>query len=79
MLEHGDQWIQWKRNPPTTSNMGGVWEHQIRSASSVLVALLKIHGTSLNYESLDPSHQNLYQMFRHSNVSNAITDNEIKG
>ena len=22
MLEHGGQWIQWKRNPPTASNMG---------------------------------------------------------
>ena len=24
VLEHGGQWIQWKRNPPTTSNMEGV-------------------------------------------------------
>ena len=23
MLEHGSQWIQWKRNPRTASNMGG--------------------------------------------------------
>ena len=52
MLEHGGQWIQWKRNPPAASNMGGVWEHQIRSAHSILVALLKIHVTSLNDESL---------------------------
>ena len=52
MLEHGGQWIQWKRNPPTASNMGGVWERQIRSAHAILVALLKIHGTSLNDESL---------------------------
>ena len=36
----------------TASNMGGVWEHQIRSAPSVMVALLKIHGASLNDESL---------------------------
>ena len=52
MLEHGGQWIQWKSNPPTTSNMGGGWECQTRTAHSILVALLKIHGASLNYESL---------------------------
>ena len=46
MLDHGGQWIQWKRNPPTASNIG-VWERQIRSARSILIALLKIHGTSL--------------------------------
>ena len=33
------------------SNMGGVWKHQIRSAHSIMVALLKIHGASLNDES----------------------------
>ena len=52
MLEHGGQWIQWKRNPPTARNMGGMWECQIRPTHSILVALLKIHGTSLNDESL---------------------------
>ena len=50
MLEHGGQWIQWKINPPTASNIGRVWERQIRSAPSISVALLKIHGTSLNDE-----------------------------
>ena len=35
--------------------MGGVCECQIRSARSILVALLKIHGTSLNDESLRTS------------------------
>ena len=44
MLEHGGQWIKWERNPLTASNIG-VWECQIRSAHSMLVALLKIHGT----------------------------------
>ena len=52
LLEHGSQGIQWKRNPPTASNMGWVWEHQIGFARSILVALLKIHGKSLNDESL---------------------------
>ena len=52
MLEHGGQQIQWKRNPSTASNMGGLWEHQTISARSILIALLKMHGTSLNDESL---------------------------
>ena len=52
MLEHGGQWIQWKRNPPTACTMGGVWERHIGSAGSILVALLKIHGTILNDKSL---------------------------
>ena len=51
MLEHDGQWIHWKRNPPTASNVRGVWEHQMRSACSILAALLKIHGASLNDES----------------------------
>ena len=51
LLEHSGQWIQWKRNPLTASNMGGVWKCQIRSARLIFVALLKIHGTSLNDES----------------------------
>ena len=25
-------WIKWKRNPPAASDIGGIWEHQIRSA-----------------------------------------------
>ena len=50
MLEHGGQWIKWKINPPTARNIGRVWERRIRSARSISVALLKIHGTSLNDE-----------------------------
>ena len=42
MLEHGSQWIQWKSNLPTASNMGGEWERQIRSTRPILVALQKI-------------------------------------
>ena len=66
---HG-QLIQWKRNPPTASNMEG-------SRRSILVELLKqvTNGTSLNDESLqtvfaeaefiqNPSYQNPYQMFK---------------
>ena len=50
MLEHGGQWIQWKRNLPTASNMIGVWEHQIKSACSILVALLKINKFQTKFE-----------------------------
>ena len=34
------------------SHMGGVWEHQIRSARTILEGLLKTHSHSLNDESL---------------------------
>ena len=40
------------KDPPTASNMGRVWERLIRSARSILVALLKVPGTILNDESL---------------------------
>ena len=44
--------INWKRTPPLASNMGGVWERQIRSARMILNSLLKTHGGSLTDESL---------------------------
>ena len=34
--EHGGEWINWKRNPPFASNMGGVWEQQIQGARMIL-------------------------------------------
>ena len=43
-------WIIWKRNPPSSSHMGGVWERQIRSVRSVLSALLKEHSSLLDDE-----------------------------
>ena len=37
----GSDWvIKWKRNPPAASHMGGIWECQIRSAGSILSALM---------------------------------------
>jgi Pao retrotransposon peptidase/Family of unknown function (DUF5641) len=42
--------IIWKRNPPTASHMGGVWERQIRSVRAVLSSLLKQHGHLLDDE-----------------------------
>ena len=50
--ENGGDWMVWKRNPPLASNMGGVWERQIRSARSILNSLLKTHGSNLTEESL---------------------------
>ena len=38
---------------PFASNMGGVWEKQIRSACSILNSLLKTHGSNLTEESLE--------------------------
>ena len=32
--------------------MGGIWEHQIRSARGILASLLQTHGHSLDEESL---------------------------
>ena len=51
LMELGGKWLIWKHNTPTASNIGGVWERQIRSARSILAALLKQHGESLNDES----------------------------
>ena len=44
-------WVQWKRNPPSASHMGGVWERQIRSVRSILTALMREHGRGLDDES----------------------------
>ena len=52
LQQHGGEWIWWKRNSPLASNMGGVWEHQIRTARNILNSLLKTHGASLTDESL---------------------------
>ena len=50
--ENGGDWMVWKRNPPLASNMGGIWEQQIKSACSILNSLLKTHGSNLTEESL---------------------------
>ena len=52
LLKSGTDWIIWKRNTPTASNMGGVWERHIRSARSTLASLLSSHPGQLNDESL---------------------------
>ena len=53
LSEHCDwEWVDWDFNPPLASNMGGVWERQIRSVRNVLSSLLKEHASRLNDESL---------------------------
>ena len=44
--------IKWKINPPAASHMGGIWEHQIRSARGIMASLLQTHAHILNEESL---------------------------
>ena len=45
-------WIKWKRNPPAASHIGGIWEHQIRSARRILASFLQTQGHILGEESL---------------------------
>ena len=44
-------WIEWERNTPNASHMGGVWERQIRTIRGILSSLLKSHNSVLNDES----------------------------
>ena len=52
LLEKRADWIVWKKNPPMSSYMGGVWERQIRSARTILSSLIRTHSMSLDEESL---------------------------
>ena len=52
ILQNGTDWITCYKNPPGASHMDGVWECHIRSARSILAALLKTHAHSLNEEGL---------------------------
>ena len=36
LKENGGEWMIWKRNPPLSSNMAGVWKCQIWSARAIL-------------------------------------------
>ena len=44
--------MTFSKNPPAASQVGGVWERQIRSCRNILSSILQNHGTSLNDESL---------------------------
>ena len=52
LQNNSEELIKWKKNPPAASHMGGIWEHQIRSARGILGSLLQTHGHSLDRESL---------------------------
>ena len=52
LKENGGEWMIRKRNPPPSSNTGGVWERQIWGARAILSSLLKTHGSSLSDDSL---------------------------
>ena len=52
LLRNGTDWIKWHKSQAGDAHMGGVWERQIRSARSILAALLKTHGHSRNDEGL---------------------------
>ena len=42
--------FKFKRNPPASRHMGGVWERQIRSARMILSSSMRTHGLSLGGE-----------------------------
>ena len=48
---HGADWITCINSPLTVSQMGGVWERQIRTARGIVNALIKTHGKSLDNKS----------------------------
>ncbi|XP_066911588.1 uncharacterized protein [Clytia hemisphaerica] len=50
LQQQGGEWMGWKRNPPSSSHMGGAWERLIRSARSIFSSLIYNHGLSLNNE-----------------------------
>ena len=52
LLSDNCDWITWKKNPPVSSHMGGVWERMIKSIRNVLDSLLKEHHARLDDESL---------------------------
>ena len=52
LSEDGCDWIQFKMNVPAASHMGGIWERKIRSARTVLTALLDQHSSQLDDELL---------------------------
>ena len=52
LSEDGCDWVQFKMNVPAASHMGGIWESMIRSARTVLSALLDQHSSQLDDELL---------------------------
>ena len=52
LLQNGTDCITWYKNPPGALHMAGVWKSQVQGARSILAALLKTHGHSLNDKGL---------------------------
>jgi hypothetical protein len=52
LLEQSCDWIEWEKNPPESSHMGGVWERQIRTVRNVLSSLLKDTPARVDDETL---------------------------
>lgn len=52
LSEQGGDWLKWDWNTPHASNMGGVWERQIRTVRSVLMSLIKSTPRTLDEETL---------------------------
>ena len=44
----GSDWVTWENNPLPASHIGGVWEHQIQAAKTILDALHKTLSCNLN-------------------------------
>lgn len=45
-------WVNWQENPSAALHTGSIWECKIYSAWTILKALLKTHGSSLDDENL---------------------------
>ena len=52
LLSQSCDLIHWKKNPPSGSHFGGVWERQIRTVRAILSSLLHEHSRCLDDESL---------------------------
>ena len=50
LCHHSDAFwqIEWKRNLPVASHIGGVWERQIRTVLTILTSLMKEFGHIIN-------------------------------
>ena len=51
LLEQSCDLIEWKKNPPSASHMGGAWERLIQSVRNILKSMFKENSQLLNDES----------------------------
>ena len=51
LLGHSCDWIEWRKNPPESTHMGGIWERLIRTVRNVLSGLLLEHSGKMDDES----------------------------